>query len=373
MPSNELDLASFVPIIQSMKTTITLLLSGITLVSCGEKESTESAAQLYERAKTLLKPNVEQASADFKQAFEHLKTAAAAGHAEAQTALAGIYYGGSEKLGHMKADMAESLKWFQAAADQGKKQAHIFIGNIYAKGAKGVAQDMKAAVHHWTEAAKAGYPEAKHKLGVWFIQRQQDVEKGLKYLEAAAHANYVEATLYLGELYYQGNQFIKPNLQKAEYWYHAAVKQGSLAAQMRLGQIYIEGKKEIAKGISYLEEAARKGSVSANLYLGKLYSAADGLVPQDWAKSQFWYEQAAGLGDAHALYVCALFLLKAKNSIEAEEERALSYLRLAAGQDHIKAIAKLIELLRQNKEATAPLLQEAEAWSQRLKELVGQK
>lgn len=53
-----------------------------------------------------------------------------------------------------------------------------------------------------------------------------------------------------------------------------------------------------------------------------------------------WYEQAASAGDAHSQYIVGLACLEG-SGVPVDEGKAFSWLRLAAGQDHVNAMLML--------------------------------
>ena len=88
---------------------------------------------------------------DYATAFENWHRLAAAGDAEAQTAIAGMYRRGEGR----RVDLAESAAWYRRAAEQGDAVAQMNLGEMYRRG-QGVKRDNIRAYAWFTLAATQG-------------------------------------------------------------------------------------------------------------------------------------------------------------------------------------------------------------------------
>ena len=88
---------------------------------------------------------------DYRTAFEQWRALAEAGDAEAQTALADLYFTGQGT----PEDAAEALRWYRRAAEQGNAVAQQNLGDLYGRGI-GVARDLVSAVVWLSLAAEQG-------------------------------------------------------------------------------------------------------------------------------------------------------------------------------------------------------------------------
>ena len=88
---------------------------------------------------------------DYRTAFEQWRALAEAGDAEAQTALAGLYFDG---LGTPE-DAAAAVCWYRRAAEQGDAVAQQNLGDLYARGI-GVGRDLVSAYVWLSLAAEQG-------------------------------------------------------------------------------------------------------------------------------------------------------------------------------------------------------------------------
>ena len=88
---------------------------------------------------------------DYATAFEEWRALARAGEAEAQVALAGLYFAGQGT----RADAAEALRWYRRAADQGDAVAQLNLGDLLSRGL-GAARDPVGAYVWFALAAAQG-------------------------------------------------------------------------------------------------------------------------------------------------------------------------------------------------------------------------
>ncbi len=88
---------------------------------------------------------------DYRTAFEAWRAEAEAGDAEAQTALAGLYFAGQGA----PEDAAEAVRWYRRAAEQGDAVAQLNLGDLYGRGV-GVGRDSVSAYVWLSRAAAQG-------------------------------------------------------------------------------------------------------------------------------------------------------------------------------------------------------------------------
>lgn len=233
-------------------------------------------------------------------------------------------------------DFVGALEWTRRAAEQNWLPAVMDMGGLYMYGGKGVKQDVAAARKWYEKAVTMGSKEAHWFLGVLDYESSHDVEAALKHWRTAAEV-------------------------------------GIADAQYRLGRILSQKQDTLQEGMQWLEKAARigqKGGVpQACTALANLYISGANGATRDSAKAVQLYKAAASGGDALAQLVYAELLLAGAEGVPQDTEKGMSMLRLAAGQDYPRAIARLINLLRNSPEA-GKFENEANAWSDRLDRLM---
>jgi len=103
-------------------------------------------------------------------------------------ALAGDFEDGVAAI--ERKDYATALKKWQSAAQQGNRDAQLFVGLMYSEGL-GVIQDYKEAVRWFLLAAKQGLAKAQYKLALMYDKGQgvpQDYTRAHMWFNIAAIA-----------------------------------------------------------------------------------------------------------------------------------------------------------------------------------------
>lgn len=235
-------------------------------------------------------------------------------------------------------DFAGALEWTRKAAQAGWLPAIMDMGYLCMYGGKGIAPDAAQARVWYTKAAEQG--------------------------EAKAH-------WFLGVLDYDAPEGKRNAASAMEHWRKAA-DAGVADAQYRLGRLLAQHKETVAEGMQWLEKAAapgKKGGVpQAATALANLYMTGANGAPQDVQQAVAWFAAAAGAGDALAQLVYAEMLLDG-SLVPQDTKRGMTLLRLSAGQDYPRAIARLINLLR-NGENPQAAEKEAAAWDERLQKIL---
>lgn len=235
-------------------------------------------------------------------------------------------------------DFEGALQWTRKAAEANWLPAVMDMGALYMYGGKGVKQDAAAARKWYNKAVELGSKEAHWFLGTLDYESAHNIEAALKHWRIAAES-------------------------------------GIADAQYRLGRILSQKAESLSEGMQWLEKAARigqKGGIpQACTALANLYMTGTNGAPVDMAKAVQLYKAASGGGDPLAQLVYAELLLAGADGVPQDTEKGMSMLRLAAGQDYPRAIARLINLLRNSPDAEQHE-KEAAAWADRLNRLQSQ-
>lgn len=241
-----------------------VLLSFLFLVGCDrEKRADEPRTpdEMYARVQALLKPNVEGESSDFAGAMQWLRTAAEAGHLQAQTDLGGIYLQGGKGV---EANHQEAFRWFSKAADQGSNEARVYLGSMLATG-QGCTKDVSQAMVHLRKAADTGLPEAQYRLAMLLLQAENSTtySEPLELLSRAAAGKSLHtaalAARALGNIYAKGHAGVAPDMNKAAAWYKQAARGGDARSQLVYALMLLEGEgvpQDKQQGMAMLRMAA---------------------------------------------------------------------------------------------------------------------
>jgi hypothetical protein len=106
---------------------------------------------------------------DVAEAVRWYRKAADQGDATAQSALGDAYMEGNG----VQSDWPEAVKWFRKAADQGDAKAQYDLGLLYRTGT-GVQQDDAQAIVWYQKAAAQGYEDAKEPLSRLLAKQQEE-------------------------------------------------------------------------------------------------------------------------------------------------------------------------------------------------------
>ncbi|MGN0864600.1 MAG: tetratricopeptide repeat protein [Akkermansia sp.] len=240
---------------------------------------------------------------------------------------------------HDASDTEGALRWLTRAAEEGYLPAQVDLAGIYLNGGKNGLPPDHAAAFRWFCAAAAQGHTASH--------------------------------VFLGQLCYDGRGTPRDEAAALSHWRRAA-EAGLAEAQYRLGRVLAQHPDQRREGIEWLTKAAREGQrggvPQAATALGNLYYRGAPDLTADRAQAVRWYAMGASAGDPLAQWVYAELLLAGEEGVPRNEEQAMSYLRLSAGQDCPQAMERLIECLRRGERA-AEQENEAAAWEKRLQQL----
>ena len=127
-------------------------------------------------------------------------------------------------------ELAEAIKWYKIAVNQGNSEAQKNLGDCYFLG-KGVEKDYEKAADLYLDAFNNNNYKAKDRLGT--------------------------CCYLLGEHYYKG-QHVKKDYYKAVIWYQKAAEKGVSKCQWKLGYCYYKGhgvEKDYEEAIKWFKKA----------------------------------------------------------------------------------------------------------------------
>ncbi len=222
-------------------------------------------------------------------------------------------------------------------------------------------------------SAEEGYAKAQVDLAGLYLEGAKGVEKNkqlaLEWFQKAAEQGNQAARYYAADLLYRGEGVVQDKAKAVKEW-RIAAEAGLPEAQYRFSKFLLSGDAITEQGRKYLETAAEAGHAMAARDLGFLHARGEKGLPFDMKKSAYWYEKAAQAGDAEALYISALFYIDGKLMPE-DVNKAVRYLKMAAGQDHVPSLELLISILAQHDSELDQ--REVLAWEERLKQIKAQK
>ncbi len=235
-----------------------------------------------------------------KPGIEALKAKAESGDVQAQLWLGMYYYLG---VG-VETDLAEALKMYMMAADQGDMKGQFESASIIEKYNAGSVGELRKALDLYHDSANQDYVNAQYRLGAIY-------EEGLWAYHSAFSEPYCVAGI---------------DLQAAYRWYKKAADQGHHMAMYRLGLLLRDGKgitKNGKKAFQYLLRAACGDIAPAQTEVSHLYHSGIG-VDKDCYEAYIWalMAKAEDLGLIDIEYERLLERQLTRQELEAAQDEA---------------------------------------------------
>ena len=347
-----------------MKSALAILtLASLLLTGCMAAESH------YQNARQILEQRHELTLDEQKQAYYHLREAAAAGNAQAAYDLAWLY-------NNYDLDAPEDVEdgyelWLRQAAEMGLPQAQHDLGEyeIYNNNRpEGLAWIEKAAQAannpQWQfELSRLYYcahcsemDDYNQKSFAWALQAAQNglvtaqshvgycYDRGLGVEKDYDQAYVWTQKAALGkDVYAQNNLAImceyglgtEVNYDNAIYWYNQALEQGFAAARTSLAVLYIYTApppvRDQAKGFELLQNGAEQGDSRAMSVLGECYEYGAG-VRRDLKQAFFWQEKSHKAGYYIASYYLGRMYLNGVGVVK-NPRQAFELFQISARQE----------------------------------------
>ncbi len=236
-----------------------------------------------------------------------------------------------------QSDFAAANRLLHQAAEKGHRQAQTDLGGMYLFGGRGVSPEPREALK-------------------WFLR--------------AAEQGNIASHVFIGDIFFYGLGVPKDVKAGMAHWLTAA-EGGFVEAQFRLGNTLLAHGEDKPAAIDWLTKAATapqpsRHSAAAACVLANACAKGNG-VPQDMQKAIEWYALAATGGNPKAQQIYAIMLLTGEG-VGMDVAKGEALLRLSAGQGYAPAMARLVNWLRNKKDASDAERQEAEAWAKKLNE-----
>lgn len=190
------------------------------------------------------------------------------GDAQSMNSLAYLY---NEGIGMTKKDPVKAVEWWTKAAELGRIEATMWLGNVYRHGTA-VPRDFVAMHVHYREAALRGHALAMNEYGYCFdepLGTKQDLAKALEWYKAGAAVNHPKATCNVGTVYYF-NKGVPQDYVEAIKWWRKAAMLGDNDAMYKIGIAYRDGhgvEQSEEEHIAWYIRSARAGHEDAQKFL----------------------------------------------------------------------------------------------------------
>lgn len=198
-----------------------------------------------------------------EQAAAFIRTAAEAGHAEAQVMLGQILLDGRG----VPADAVQALQWFIKAAQQGHAMAMNMVGRSYENG-WGIAADAARAAEWYRAAAERGLDWGLYNLATLLTLGNgvaEDKAEALALFRRAADLGHAKSINMVGSFYEDG-WIVSRDMTVAAEHYCRAAQGGDFRGMFNHARILID-RGEIDEAIGWLR---RLPETATPAFLGKV-------------------------------------------------------------------------------------------------------
>lgn len=313
-----------------LKITILFLLVLLLLLSvaCSRFEVTsEAVSAAASEAAPEVVPDFELGMAawlngNYSEAVKHWRPLAEQGNAKAQYYLASLY-----KLGYaVPQSDTEAVRWIRQSAELGHAQAQYLFGRVLLSGSDGVERDveqgrewvLRAAEQgdrdaliflgprEWLSAAEEGDPRSQYfmaQLYLYGLGVAQDTVQAEQWLNLAADGGHLRSQYLLGVLRFWGRHGATMDRANGIEWLRQSAEAGFSEAQFELGDIYAyePGYKNHRKAIQWYLKAAMQWHSAAQYSLGNMYRQGWG-VSKSRTKAYMWFEITSEAGDTISMF-----------------------------------------------------------------------
>jgi len=221
------------------------------------------------------------------------------------------------------------------AADAGLPEGKLRMGNVYLQGI-GVERDLHEARRWLGEAADEGSAQAMLQMAQTWRKPwtdEPDPAQAINWLERAHAAGAKDALAYAGFMF-EGGELGEPDPVLARERFAAAAAAGSALGKAKLAHMYLIGEgasADPAQALALFREAAEQGHPAGYMGLGYLYESGTG-VAADAAEALRWYRRAADAGMVDAQLRMAYTALR-RGDLDGDLEAADWLARAATGSD----------------------------------------
>lgn len=166
------------------------------------------------------------------------------------------------------------------------------------------------------------------------LDKMNKHKKALKLFTIAANAGNEDAALTLAQKYMHGENVDKDS-NKAISYLNFCINKGNPKGYVQAGYGYLYGligEENVDEAKKWFKKAADKKDEEGMWFLGFIAERN-----QDYKEALKWYEKAAELGSTESVYSIG----EVRLITDSNPDKALKYLKDAASQGHVRAMAKL--------------------------------
>jgi TPR repeat protein len=296
-----------------------------------------------ETAQALFERGMQHGNAgDFAAALPLIRSAADAGHADAQYTLGTMYaFGDGVPL-----SKTDARHWFERAGAQNHPRALFNLGLYHERGI-GVPKDMVRALTWYRRGAAAGDAQAAYNAGHMMLTGDgvpRDPTEGLHLLQQSASAGTAEAQASLGFIFETGYGTRKDAARALDYYAQAEKNNLGGAGERRLTLastvleegIALEHDRRGPEALRLQDLACTYGQHYACFNAARLRHKGD-IVPRDVRGALKGFQSACDRGMEAACHYAADAVLSGASTAPADTGRTAAYVQKLCNQGNAKA------------------------------------
>jgi len=237
-------------------------------------------------------------------------------------------------------------------AENGNAYASFELGSDEYYGYVTGTPRYSKALEYLKKAAEDSHASANYMAATIYIRglvgnkSKEELEKGYKYLLRAEELGNIAAANLIGNMYYEGIYPLDRDVIKAKEYYQKAGEANYVFALNNLGKIE-EKDGNLDKAYEYYMRSADLGESWACNKVGEAYRT--GILEQDMLKAYEYYNKALDCNYRtiryYAFYNLAkYFYLNGYDTIEANQDKAIEYLKIASNNGVLDASIELFYL-----------------------------
>jgi TPR repeat protein len=300
----------------------------------------ETAQSLFERGMQYGK------AGDFAAALPLIRSAADAGHADAQFTLGTMYANGQG----VPLSKTDAIAWFERAGARNHPRALYNLGLYHDRGI-GVAKDMVRALAWYRRGAAAGDAQAAYNAGHIALTGDgvpRDAAEGLRLLQQSASAGTAEAQASLGYIHETGYGTRKDAAQALDYYAQAERNNLGGAGERRLTLasaileegIALENDRHGPEALRLQDLACTYGQHYACYNAARLRHKGE-IVPRDVRGALKGFQSACDRGMEAACHYAADAVLSGASTAPADIGRTDAFVQKLCNQGNAKACHNL--------------------------------
>ena len=217
-------------------------------------------------------------------------------------------------------------------AARGNPEAQFYIAKMHYFGF-GVPKDLDIAFVRYADSAEQGYAKAQHNLGLMFIYGdsvEEDADTGYAWISKSAEQGFALSQFWMGVALTLPDSPLQQDIARGLDYYRAAAAQDFPQAITQVGSHFADVDLDYKKAGEYFEKAAALGDAEAMYRLSFAY--ANGIERKQDQEKAFELLKGAAEKNLPDSYLYLAMRYQNGNGVEKDLGKAVSWLESAASE-----------------------------------------